>query len=164
MEDEIVSVLVRYFNTDKLTAEEVAPFAMGSVSSALNLIELNFHNLKDKIISILRYAFGRKFNSALDELNSVLSDQNSMNFQIIVGMIITWLNDIQRYRLNIKNLFFKDYVETLEKFTTKFPDVELNEITSRLEKLSSLTRNNINPSLLSVNLAFELASLVIDQQ
>jgi len=94
MEEEIVSVLVKYFNTDKLIAEEVAPFTMGSVSLALNLIELNFHDLKNKIISILRYSFGRKFNSALDELNLVLSDQNSMRFQIIVGMIITWLNDV----------------------------------------------------------------------
>ena len=50
--DEIVFILDEYFKVDKITAEEVAPFAIGSVQSALNLIEINFHNLKEKTISI----------------------------------------------------------------------------------------------------------------
>jgi DNA polymerase-3 subunit delta' len=163
-ENEIVYVLTDYFKVDKITAEEVAPFAMGSVQSALNLIEVDFHNLKEKTISILRYSFGRKFNSAFEELNSVLSDQASAGYQIIVGMILTWLNDIQKNRLNINRYFFKDHLETLEKFNSKFPEVQLNEISSRLEFLSNLPRNNINPSLLSANLIFELASVVLEQQ
>lgn len=163
-EDEIVNILTKHFEVDKTSANEVAPFAMGSVQYALNLIDMNIHNLKDKTISILRYSFGRKFNSAFDELNSVISDQNSINYPILVGMIITWLNDIQKYKLNIKKYFFKDHLETLEKFSSKFPDVDLNDITSRLDRLSNLPRNNINPSLLSANLIFELASLVLDKQ
>jgi DNA polymerase-3 subunit delta' len=163
-EDDIVFVLTDYFKVDKITAEEVAPFASGSVQSALNLIEANFHNLKEKVISILRYSFGRKFNSAFEELNSALSDQNSTGYQIIIGMILTWLNDIQKHRLNINRYFFKDHLETLEKFNTKFPDFNLSGISSRLDRLSSLPGNNINPSLLSANLIFELASVVLNKQ
>jgi len=163
-EDEIVFVLTDYFKVDKITAEEVAPFAMGSVQSALNLIEADFHNLKEKTISILRYSFGRKFNSAFEELNSVLSNQTSTSYPVIVVMILTWLNDIQKHKLDINRYFFKDHLETLDKFNSKFPDVQLNEISSRLEILSNLPRNNINPSLLSANLIFELASVVLEQQ
>jgi hypothetical protein len=125
---------------------------------------MNIHNLKEKTISILRYSFGRKFNSAFDELNSVISDQSSINFPILIGMIITWLNDIQKFRLDIKKYFYKEHIETLEKFDSKFPDVNLNDITTRLDRLSSLPRNNINPSLLSANLIFELASVVLNKQ
>ena len=160
-EDEIVFVLTKYFEIDKITAVEVAPFAMGSVQYALNLTQLNIHDLKEKTISILRYSFGRKFNSAFEELNSVLSDQSAVNYPIIVGMIITWLNDIQKYKLSIKKYFFKDHLETLEKFNSKFPDVNLSDITTHLDRLSNLPRNNINPSLLSANLIFELASVVL---
>ncbi len=163
-EDEIVFILTDYFKVDKITAEEVAPFAMGSVQSALNLIEVDFHNLKEKTISILRYSFGRKFNSAFEELNSVFSNQTSTGYPIIVGMILTWLNDIQKHKLDINRYFFKDHLETLEKFNSKFPDVQLNDISSRLDILSNLPRNNINPSLLSANLIFELASVVLEQQ
>ena len=163
-EDELINILINYFEVDKTTATEVAPFAMGSVRYALNLIEMNFHDLKEKTVSILRYSFGRKFNSAFDELNSVLSDQNPVNYPIVVGMIITWLNDIQRYKLNIKKYFFKDHQETLEKFNSKFPDVSLNDVTTRLDRLSNLPRNNISPSLLSASLIFELASVVLSKQ
>ncbi|MDZ7624008.1 MAG: hypothetical protein U5J96_06120 [Ignavibacteriaceae bacterium] len=160
-EDQIVNILTENFEVDKITAKEVAPFAMGSVQYALNLIDMNIHNLKEKTISILRYSFGRKFNSAFDELNSIISDQNSVSYPIIIGMIITWLNDVQKNKLNIKKYFYKDHLETLEKFNTKFPDVDLSDITTRLDRLSNLPRNNINPSLLSASLIFELASLVM---
>jgi DNA polymerase-3 subunit delta' len=163
-EDELINILINYFEVEKTTAIEVAPFAMGSVRYALNLIDMNIHNLKEKTISILRYSFGRKFNSAFDELNSVISDQSSINFPILIGMIITWLNDIQKFRLDIKKYFYKDYIETLEKFDSKFPDVDLSDITTRLDRLSNLPRNNISPSLLSASLIFELASVVQNKQ
>jgi DNA polymerase III subunit delta' len=160
-EDQIINILTEYFEIDKTSANEVAPFAMGSVQYALNLLDMNIHNLKEKTISILRYSFGRKFNSAFEELNSVISDQSSVSYPILVGMIITWLNDIQKNKLNIKKYFYKDHLETLEKFNSKFPDVDLSDITTRLDKLSNLPRNNINPSLLSASLILELSSLVM---
>jgi len=162
-EEEIKGILTEYFEIDNQTASEVAPFAMGSVQYALNLIDMNIHNLKEKTISILRYSFGRKFNSAFDELNSVISDQSSTNFPILIGMIITWLNDIQKFKLDIKKYFYNDHIETLEKFYNKFPDVDLSDITTRLDRLSNLPRNNINPSLLSASLIFELASVVLNK-
>lgn len=162
--ESVVSILTNYFDIDKKTAEEVAPFAMGSVQNALRLLMLDFHILKEKTISVLRYSFGRKFHSAFNELNSVFSDQNSASFQTLVNMIITWVNDIQRHRLQFNRYFYKDYLETLEKFNRKFPKVDLNGLTSRLDKLSNLPQNNINPSLLSANLVFELASVVLEQQ
>jgi DNA polymerase-3 subunit delta' len=160
----VVNILTDYFDINKETAEEVAPFAMGSVQNALKLIKLDFHILKEKTISVLRYSFGRKFHSAFNELNSILSDQSSANFPILVNMIITWINDIQRHKLQFNRYFYKDYLETLEKFNSKFPNVELSGLTSRLDKLCNLPQNNINPSLLSANLVFELASVVLAQQ
>lgn len=162
-EDQIVYILNDNFKVDEKTAKEVAPFAMGSVQSALNLVDLNIHNLKEKTISILRYSFGRKFNSAFDELNSILSDQPTNNFPILVRMIITWLNDLQKRRLNIKKFFYKDHIDTLDKFNSRFPNVGLDDIAARLDKLANLPRNNINPSLLSANLIFELSSVILQK-
>jgi len=163
-EEDIVLILTKYFKLDRTTAEEVAPFSMGSVQSALSLVDLNIHDLKEKTISVLRYSFGRKFSSAFDELNSLISDQSVKNYPIIVGMIIAWINDLQKHRLNIMKFFYKDHIDTLEKFNSKFPDVNLNDITARLDKLSGLHRNNVNPSLLSANLIFELSSVVLQKQ
>lgn len=161
-ENEIVFILKKYFNIDEKVSTEAAPFSMGSVHTALNLINLDIHSLKEKIISILRYSFGRKFDSAFTELNSVLSENNSDIYPIIVFMILTWINDVQKHRLSNNKIYFKDHIETLEKFNSKFPDADLVNLTARLDKLSILPRNNINPSLLAANLIFELSSVVLN--
>jgi DNA polymerase-3 subunit delta' len=162
-ENEVVFILKKYFNIDEETALEAASFAMGSVQTALSLINLDIRSLKEKTISILRFSFGRKFDSAFNELNSVVSENYSETYPIIVAMIITWINDVQKHRLNINQYYFNAYIETLEKFNTKFPKVDVSDLTSRLDKLSNLPRNNINPSILSANLIFELSSVVLSK-
>ena len=162
--DEVAKILVEKFDVNLAIANEVSAFAMGSVQIALNLIQDDFHSLKEQTISVLRYSFGRKFDSAFNVLNSMLISQSSIDFNIIISMMLTWLNDIQRHKLNIGNYFYSDYLETFEKFNNKFPSVDLNAITSILDKLSNLTRNNINQNLLSANLVFELASVVLDKK
>jgi len=120
---------------------------------------MDFYNLRETTISILRYSFGRKFNSAFDEVNKVLADQSADNIKLVIKMIITWLNDLQKHRYQLKKYFFKEHVETLEKFNTKFPDVDLQNITFTLDKLSTLVKSNININLLTANLIFELSAL-----
>jgi DNA polymerase-3 subunit delta' len=162
-EEQIIFILKNYFNVDEYSATEVSPFSLGSYQIALNLIEIGIHDLKDKTISLLRYSFGRKFNSAYEELNSILTDQNYSALPILINMIIAWLNDIQKFRLNFKHYYYTNHIDTLEKFNSKFPDVKLDELTSRLDKLSNDLVYNINPSLLSSNLIFELSSVVLQK-
>lgn len=157
--EELVSVLTKYFNVDKNIANTVAPFADGSVTMALKLIEMDIGDLSEKTISILRYSFGKKFHSAFNELNSLLAEQGPDNIQLIIKMIITWLNDLQKYKKNVDHYFFKQHKETLEKFNSKFPNVEPNDLVYRIDKLSSYVKNNININLLSANLIFELSTL-----
>jgi DNA polymerase-3 subunit delta' len=160
-EEELAEVLKKYFKIDDKIVDAVVPFSEGSVNTALHLIEMDIFKLKEKTISILRYSFGRKFNSAFEELNTLLSDPFYQNYKIVIKMIITWLNDLVKHKYHLKNFFFSDYMETLDKFNTKFPDVELKSIAFKLDRLSSLTKNNINPSLLSANLVFELSSVIL---
>jgi DNA polymerase-3 subunit delta' len=158
-EEEVVSILIDFFEQDKEIAESVAPFSDGSVQTALKLIDMDFYNLRETTISILRYSFGRKFNSAFDEVNKLIADKSVDNIKLVIKMIITWLNDLQKHRLQLKKYFFNEHTETLEKFNAKFPDVDLQNITFTLDKLSTLVKNNININLLTANLIFELSAL-----
>jgi len=162
--EDIVLILQNKFSVKKEIAEEVAPFAMGSVQNALNLIEFDFNILKEKTISILRYAFGRKFDSAFNVINSVLAKDKSSRFKILISMMLAWLNDVQKHKLNINQFYYKDKIDTVLKFNSKFPNVDINSATSKIERLSNLTQNNINPSLLSANLIFELSSIILETQ
>ena len=155
----VVEILTTYFNVQKSIAEEVAPFSGGSVTNAIGLINNDFESLKEKTISVMRYSFGGKFHSAINELSAYVSENDSDSIKLLIKMIISWLNDIQKYRFGLSDYFFSNYSETLFKFNTKFPDVELNEIISKLDYLSSIIKNNVNLNLISLNLVYDLASL-----
>jgi len=159
--NDIVNILVENFDVERKAAELVAPFSAGSVSTALKLFKMDIQSLSEKTISILRYSFGKKYHSAFEEFKSLLADQSPENIQLIIRMIITWLNDLQKHKLNIDHFFFKQHKETLKKFNFKFPDVELKNTVFQIDKLSSYTKNNINVNLLTANIIFELSALTI---
>ena len=159
--DNIVNILVEKFEVDRKSAELVAPFSGGSVSTALKLFEMDIQLLSEKTISILRYSFGRKYHSAFEEFKTLLADKSAENIQLIIRMIITWLNDLQKRKLNIDHFFFKQHKETLEKFNSKFPDVELKDPVFQIDRLSSYIKNNINVNILTANIIFELSALAV---
>lgn len=158
--ENLVSVLTEYFSMDNKLAENTAPFAGGSTQTAIKLSEMDFIVLRDKTISVLRYSFGRKFHSAFEELNSVLADEPAQNLHVIIKMIVTWINDLNRLKYNINIFFYKDHLETLQKFYHKFPHSELTDVTFELDNLSSLIKKNININLLTSNLVFQLSNIV----
>jgi DNA polymerase-3 subunit delta' len=161
--EELTDILTKNFNVDESTVKLVVPFADGSVTNAQKLIDMDIKNLSEKTISILRFSFGRKYHSAFEEINSLLVDKNPENIQVILKMIIIWLNDLQKYKNGIDQYFFTSHKDTLEKFNSKFPDVNLKEIVFKLDQLSSLIKNNININLLAANIVFELSTLTASQ-
>ena len=160
---DLTEVLTSNYDVDISIVKSAVPFAEGSVTNPLKLIDMDINNLSEKTISILRYSFGRKFHSAFEEFNSLLSDKNPENVQVILKMIITWLNDLQKYKNGIDQYFFTEHRDTLEKFNSRFPDVELKDIVFKLDQLSSTIKNNINLNLLIANIVFELSALPSSQ-
>ncbi|OGU73623.1 MAG: hypothetical protein A2V93_09115 [Ignavibacteria bacterium RBG_16_34_14] len=159
LNEHINKVLIEYFNISEKIAADVSPFSDGSVTKAIELIENDFENLKEKTISFMRYSLGGKFNSAFNELNLYLIDNDSGSIKLLIKMIISWLDDILKHRISIDEFYFNSHRETIVKFNSKFPDVELNEVIKKLDYLSSTIRNNINLYVICLNLVFELASL-----
>jgi len=156
---ELKGILVSYFNIEPNIAESVAPFSNGSITSALNLLETDFYSLLDKVISVLRYSFAKKYQSALDEISYFLKEDSANRMKILVQMIIIWLNDIQRLRIGNHDFFFNQYSETLEKFNLSFPLIKLNDTVVRIDYFGSIIPNNINLNLIAVNIIYELSAL-----
>jgi DNA polymerase-3 subunit delta' len=159
-ESEVSKILVDYFKVAKDLAEEVSIFSDGSVYTACQLLDHDFRTLKSKTINFLRFALGRKMNRAYSEISSILNEGDASSLKLFIQMIITWLNDLQRYRSQRKDLFFKDYKDTLEKFNHKYPKTDIHEAVFKLDYLSSLVENNINPNLIAMNMIFSISSLI----
>jgi DNA polymerase III subunit delta' len=157
---DLKEVLVSYFNIEPDLAESVAPFSNGSIINALNLLETDFYFLLEKVISILRYSFAKKYHSALNEISYFLKEDSVNRMKILIQMIIIWLNDIQRHRIGNANYFFNKYSETLGKFNLKFPLINLNDSVVRIDYFGTVIPNNINLNLIAVNIIYELSALV----
>jgi DNA polymerase III subunit delta' len=156
---ELKKVLCSFYNIQSELAESVAPYANGSVTTALTLLETDFYFLLEKVISILRFSFARKYHSAMDAISYFLKEDSSNRMRILIQMIIIWLNDIQRQRIGNNNYIFDKYTETLEKFNARFPLINLNDTSVRIDYFGSIIQNNINLNLIAVNLIYELAAL-----
>jgi DNA polymerase-3 subunit delta' len=160
-DDELIYILINYFSIDKNLAEEVSQFAGGSVQDALLLIENDFDELKEKTIRILRNSFAKRYQSAFSEFDDSLVDGDQVKIKLLIKMILIWLNDFQKYRINnTANLFFKKHQDTLDKFNTRFPNIEIKDVTENLDMISSYLKNNINSNLAVSNIVFQLSSLV----
>jgi DNA polymerase-3 subunit delta' len=157
----IKEILMKYFKVEEHLAEAAAPFGNGSVIASYNLIEHDFESLLEKTISVLRYSFGRKYHSAFIEISKLIDENAADTLRLLIQMMIIWLNDVQKYRLGINDCFFNKHRETLEKFTTKFPNLNLVNITYKLDSLAASLQNNINVNLVLLNLIIELSNLII---
>ncbi|MCL5029144.1 MAG: hypothetical protein M1480_09010 [Bacteroidetes bacterium] len=157
--NDVKNILVKYFGIDLTSAEKIAVFSGGSIFNSMNLIEHNFEELLEKTIHILRYSFGRKYNSALDQFNPYLKENSTDAIKLIINMINIWLSDLQRFRFELNDYYYSEYKETLEKFNARFPYIQLKEIVSKFENLSTLINNNVNINLIILNIIYELSAL-----
>jgi DNA polymerase III subunit delta' len=157
---DVAEILSKYYLTDPHKAEITSQFSNGSVSFALKLIDNDFETLLEKTISILRYSFARKINSAHQEIFTIIDEDDPELFRLVIQLIITWLNDVLKYRTGLDNLVFKKHSETIEKFNKKFPDADILTAATRLEYLVSLMRNNVNLNIISLNCIHTLSDLV----
>ena len=155
----MIEILIKYYNFDEKTAKQIVPFAQGAVQRAIEFHNKNIIELKSKIISVLRFSFGKKFNSAFEQLEELLTDKTGLTLQIIITMIINWLNDLVKYQQNLTVDYYTEHEETFIKFNQKFPEISLDNITNKIDTLSSMISKNVNQKLLAANLVLELSSV-----
>ncbi len=156
---DVSKILTEYFKVEKDLADEVSVFSDGSISLANKLLELGFRDLKGRTISFLRYSLGKKFSLAYNEISDFLKSAETNDLKLFIYLIISWLNDLQKYRASTYHFFFDDHKETLEKFNKKFPKANINDLVVKLDRFNSLLENNINPNLIAMNMIYNIASI-----
>ncbi len=156
---DVKQILIKYYDTAEKDAESAARFSGGSITAALYLLENDPDFLLEKTIVILRNSFGRKINTAYSEFEFILKENNSQLLKLLIQLMLIWMNDVQKQRLGKENIQFNDYLETMQKFNSKFPDLQLKEIVKELETFINLIDSNVNINLVVINLIFELGNL-----
>jgi DNA polymerase-3 subunit delta' len=157
---DVEYILIDFLSIDKNEAAKVSLFSNGSVNTALELLENDYKTLIDKIIMVLRYSLGKRYHSAFKELNDISLMYSKNHIKFVLEFLNRWFKDAQRYRLNLDNYEFNNYLDVLERFNNKFIDINPNDIVGKLNKLAEAVDKNVNLNILSMNIIFELASIV----
>jgi len=159
--EDIIFILSEYFKYDKHQAENYAAFSFGSINKLFFLEDIDFEEVLNKTIIILRFALGRKFHSAIEEINKMVANDIE-SFKLLLLLILRWFSDLQKYKVNKENFFFVNHKETFQKFLTKFPEIKYLEIVSKIENLLSLCSKNINLNILILDLTVELGKFTVE--
>jgi len=153
------NILIHNFNIDVTFAKKMIPFAEGSIHKVFDLLNNGFDKLLDTSIDILRYAIGRKYNTAIKLFNSTIEGNPKILFQIIIQLIINWIIDVQKARIGTDKIHCVGYEDTIEKSNLKFNYVRLDNLVFELTNLTKTLNYNINLNLLVLNVIFNLSTL-----
>ncbi len=157
--ESLVKILVNNFGIGKNEAVEVAPFAEGSVTAAMNLLSNDFEKMLDTTIQLLRNCLGKRYQSAFKILTPYLTESEKKSFQLILKLIVIWLNDVQKNKYEINDYYFSKYEETFKKFNQKFTKSDISQLVTKIENINGFVNKNCNMNVLASNLIFEIASL-----
>jgi len=149
------NVLVNMFNIDRVKANKVIPFANGSAVTALKLLENDIDLLLEKTINILRNSLAGRFNTALDELNYLIDNDDKI-LEFVISLMMYWFMDVQKDKLGFNNLYFESHKETIQKFNKNIKHSDVSEIIKQLEIISSYPRMNINQNLILLKIVTDI--------
>lgn len=156
--DEVKEILINYFNLNSDLASKISKISLGSVKTAIDFLDYDLDTLLDKVIKILRYSFGKKFHSALIEIEEVTTDKAYL--KLINTLIILWLSYYNKFRYGDFEIPLIQFDETIRKFSQKYSDIELTGVIRFLEGLDYKIDRNINPNIIGVNIITKLSSLI----
>lgn len=159
--DILEEILVTKFNVENSIASEISPFAEGSIHTAIELLNHGFDQVTELSINIIRYSLGRRYNTAINLFHNGIAEYSKDIIPIILTLVISWFNDVQKDRTGIKQLHFAKNSETIKKFNLKFSDSEIDKIVFALHNLKDMLDLNINLNLIVLNIIFKIASIEI---
>lgn len=160
--DEIVEeILITKFNVESSLSKQVAPFSEGSIHKAMLLLNHGFNDIIDLTINILRYSLARWYNTAIKLMQEEIAATSKDVLPILISLMISWFNDVQKLKNGIEKLHFTKYIDTLEKFHSKYSDTEISQILFDLNNLKDKLDFNINLNIIILNIIFRIASIGI---
>ena len=158
-DSDIGTILINHFNIDDTLAQKLIPFAEGSIHKVFDLLNYGFDQLLDTSVDILRHAIGRKYNTAIKLFNSNIEKNPRILIQIVIQLMINWLNDAQKIKIGIDEINCVAHKNSLENFNLKFGNVRLDNLIFELTHLSKNIDFNINLNLLMLNIIFSLSAI-----
>lgn len=160
-DEDIYSILTEEFCHSPEEVNAVIPFAEGSVSEALHLIESDMNLITEKGMEILTHATAGNMSTASEKMDELTKEAGEQSLPLFIRFVLSWFKDAFRYKNEDCKLVMPQYKERYEKFVTRFPDVDYNGVVYKIETLNKVMNDSyMNRSGIQYRLFFELASVI----
>jgi DNA polymerase-3 subunit delta' len=159
--DDVKKILSEHFKYEDQNLDMVSKFSDGSVINAQKLLENDLESFLEQCIDILRYALARRYQTAFNHFDKIVSEWGNEGFYIVLDFIIKWFLDAIRKRNNLDMEYYSAFSETIEKFNSRYFAFNPSELINKLEALHKTKYQNINLNICVSNVIFEIGCIGI---
>lgn len=160
-EDEVKEVLIKYFQIDNEKAYLLSKLSDGSVTRALESIDIDISGLKESVVNFIRTILQNKYFSAFKFIQDSSKEINGFNLFSFISLLRNWFVDIIRFQNGThEEIFFKESLSAIENFNNKFnKNNKALKFLSKLDEYAYLVKNrNVNQNIIWFNLVLEISS------
>jgi len=141
--------------------ELAARLSQGSYSRALQLLYIGVNELRDSVIEFLVSLLKNDFAETVLIARNISAKNDRVRVKYFLNLLNTWFSDLMQLKYETgKNTANYDLIDRLAKLSANYPDTDIYSIITELEEAQKMITQNIQLTLILVNLAFRLKSLI----
>jgi DNA polymerase-3 subunit delta' len=155
---EIESALVTGLKIDAARARLMAKLSFGSYRRAIELLDENLDQKREKVLNILRIIL-RKDEDRLVLMENLVRAEDKKSIKDLLKLMLLWMRDALIYTHGNKDqslIVNIDQLETLDKFCNSFEEIDFETIIGEIEKAIELFERNVFVNLILMNLFYSL--------
>ena len=155
--EDIRDALMNRYSVSPDRAELIAVLANGNFSRALELLDTDVSERRDVVLEFLRNALGGNIIRLFAQIDELTRGSDRSAIEQTLSLMLLWFRDAEVFRTQKSGgLVNVDQVDVLQRFVNRYPNCDLAEAISSVERAIALVGRNVYLPLVLANLAFEL--------
>jgi DNA polymerase III subunit delta' len=153
--------------TTSYTEKEIhlaSRIASGSYSRAQKLIEIGVNELRDNAINFLISILTNDYADAVLIARNITAKNDRDRTRYFLYILNVWFNDLLHVKYESASSGLSaanaDLIDRLKKLTQNYPETNIYDIIMEIEEADRLISQNVQLTLILVNLAFKLKEMI----
>ena len=159
-EEQINTALVERNGIDARQARLVARIANGSYTRALDLLEDDILSQRQEVVAFIRHLLGPSVLTLAEDIEKRAAPRDRETVLRFLSLLLIWFRDAMVLARG-GEIINVDQKDDLQRFITKFPDANLVQAVSEVEKAISLIERNVYIMLALLQLAVKLRANIL---
>lgn len=155
-EYEINEALRTKANVDEQQARIISRLANGSYSRALELIGSELDTKRTLVVDFLVAIITQNTLNISREVEKLVKEFNRFEIEQILLLMQMWFRDANAIRLRNEKIYNIDQIGRLEKFVSKYPNINYSKAYEIIEKSLSLLKKNVYINIILMGLVINI--------